>query len=153
MKYYFFDTSALFKRYQKEAGSEVVDQIFNLPRKKMVILSITLTEVISNLFRLRNLEEITDKELDILLSVFYKEISDHFEIHPLTELHIMKSEEINRKKRQTPIDTLQIAAALDFKEEDLVFVSSDPDLNKGIELEGIAFLNPEEVEKTKIPLS
>ncbi|MBI5571108.1 MAG: type II toxin-antitoxin system VapC family toxin [Desulfomonile tiedjei] len=83
MKYYFFDTSALFKRYQRERGSDVIDRIFALPDVKLIVLNVTITEVLSNFFRLRNIGEISNEELETLIAVFSGEISSRFEIYPI----------------------------------------------------------------------
>ena len=50
-KNYFIDTSALFKRYVEEKGSETVNNIFAQSTGKY-ISSICLVEVVSNLRRL-----------------------------------------------------------------------------------------------------
>ncbi len=60
-KSYFFDTSALFKRYVEEKGSQVVDNIFAQSTGKY-ITSICLVEVVSNLRRLVDVDEILNEE-------------------------------------------------------------------------------------------
>lgn len=42
MPLYFFDTSALVKRYHMEIGSEKADEIFNDPAGAFAIANITL---------------------------------------------------------------------------------------------------------------
>jgi hypothetical protein len=55
MPTFYFDTSALFKRYQEEAGTAVVDYIFKLlenPENKASISFLTLLEVTASARRL-----------------------------------------------------------------------------------------------------
>lgn len=47
MPLYFFDTSALVKRYHVGAGSEKVDEIFNDPAGTFAIANITIAEFAS----------------------------------------------------------------------------------------------------------
>ena len=51
MPVYFFDTSALVKRYHIEAGSEKVNELFDNPEGIFVITSIAVTEFVSALAR------------------------------------------------------------------------------------------------------
>jgi predicted nucleic acid-binding protein len=51
MPLYFFDTSALVKRYHIEAGSEKVNELFDNPEGIFVITSIAVTEFVSALAR------------------------------------------------------------------------------------------------------
>ena len=80
MKNFFFDTSALFKRYQPEKGTLKVNEIFSGKNTCLFISNISIIEVISNLKRLYEVNHITTKPQFILQkSQFYKDIRD-FEI-------------------------------------------------------------------------
>jgi predicted nucleic acid-binding protein len=150
MRHYWIDTSALFKRYQsKEVGAQVLDEIFASKNCKRVILNLTITEVISNFYRLLNENLLTKDDLKVLKSAFYRDMAnpETLDIHDLNNRHINLTAQICEKKRQTPIDILQIAAALDFKKEDLFFVSCEERLNEGARLEGLRVLDPEEMER------
>ena len=57
MHSYFIDTSALFKRYVEEQGSEVVDSIFSESAEKH-ISTISILELLSNLQRLHLIDKI-----------------------------------------------------------------------------------------------
>lgn len=53
MPVYFFDTSALVKRYHVEAGSETVNGLFDDPDAVFAVASITITEFVSAFTRKR----------------------------------------------------------------------------------------------------
>ena len=49
MTNYFIDTSALFKRYFPEQGTEQIDDIFNEADSNFYISDITIIEIVLNL--------------------------------------------------------------------------------------------------------
>lgn len=46
MVHFYFDTSAIVKRYRKEVGSEVLDEIFELKEHGFIISFLTILEFI-----------------------------------------------------------------------------------------------------------
>ena len=65
MPAYFFDTSALVKRYHVEEGSEKVDEIFNDTEGIFAIVSITIAEFTSVFARKLKEGIITEDDLRI----------------------------------------------------------------------------------------
>ncbi len=131
MNNYFIDTSALFKRYIPEHGTDEIDNIFSQDGT-FYISDLTIIEVISNLKR-KN--EIT-KELDETL---YKKIKSEFLndiaqgiIKTLGILSDTIIEAINLidQRYLTPMDSLQLAAALQLSSEfeNMIFICSDKKL-------------------------
>ncbi len=51
MKFYFFDTSALVKRYHSEKGTENIDKIFIEDDRAVIISSLSITEIVSAMNR------------------------------------------------------------------------------------------------------
>ena len=74
MPVYFFDTSALVKRYHVEAGSETVNALFDNPDAVFVVASITITEFVSAFTRKLNEGVITAEDFRVCLSEFSKDI-------------------------------------------------------------------------------
>lgn len=149
---YFFDTSALIKRYRnKEIGSNIVNKIFNESYKIITITNLTIVETFQRFYRLYKETEINEFELNDLIDGFYTDINNHITIYNISTEHSFKAEEIIRetlhnrtiKKRPGAIDILQICAAMDFLYQDFKFVSSDTDLNLVAKIKGIPVLNPE----------
>ena len=139
---YFFDTSALFKRYVQEEGSDIVDGLFE-DGNSLFISSITLCEVISNLRRLVDVDGIiTEKEFDLLKSTFLGDVAD--EQLDLIELNtgiLLESLEIISNKYVTPLDAIQLASALSLAEKP-IFVCSDRKLLRITKGYGLEVLNP-----------
>jgi predicted nucleic acid-binding protein len=70
---YFFDTSALIKRYHTAQGTDIDDKIFDDFSNSIVICSISLAEIMSALNRIKNRGKITSDGLEIALSTFYSD--------------------------------------------------------------------------------
>jgi len=69
MHYFYFDTSALAKRYSPEAGSEKVDSIINDKINAIVIGNIAITEIYSALSKKYRIGEISNRDF---LSAIYR---------------------------------------------------------------------------------
>lgn len=152
---YFIDTSALIKRYKDERGSETIDSIFKEPNKEKLISSLSIVEALNIFYGLYRKNKITNNELQKIISFLYRDIEENIvKVYEVTKEHALKSEPQikraqflpvrNRRERPDPIDVLIITCALDFKDLNLIFVSSDLDLNQLAKQENIQVLNPEE---------
>lgn len=139
---YFLDTSALFKRYVQEEGSDIVDGLFE-EGNLLFISSITLCEVISNLRRLVDVDGIiTEKEFNLLRATFWGDVGDGLlDLIELTTAILLESLEIISSKYITPLDAIQLASALSLPEKP-TFVCVDRKLLRIAEEHGLAVLNP-----------
>jgi uncharacterized protein len=142
-KTYFIDTSALFKRYADELGTEMVNQIF-AEKAIRFISQLTITEVVSNLKRLAEIDQvISDAEFKQLMKVFLGDIAcGAIFTLDLTPKLVLLSVDLCSEHYLTPIDALQLAAALSIKTSDPIFVCSDHKLVRVAELHGLKTLNP-----------
>ncbi|MGE5578124.1 MAG: type II toxin-antitoxin system VapC family toxin [Syntrophothermus sp.] len=141
---YFLDTSALFKRYIKEAGSDNVASLFER-QARFTIASLTISEVLANLRRLVDVDKLLDDgEYARLKSLFLGDISDGFlDVVEVTTSIILESAEIVSKRFLTPIDSIQLATALLANDgEDLIFVCADDRLCQRATAEGLKVYNP-----------
>ena len=91
MPLFFFDTSALVKRYHLEAGSEEVDRIFAETNAAFAISNITISEFTSALTRKQNNGAISQDDLAHAFSEFSKDIISEFWIIDLERSHINQS--------------------------------------------------------------
>jgi len=123
MPAYFFDTSALVKRYHVEEGSEKVDEIFNDPGGIFAIASITIAEFTSVFARKLNEGIISEDDLRICLSEFSKDIISSFGIVDLGRNHINKSIPLILKYKLRTLDSLQLAAFLDLSHLNPIMVT------------------------------
>lgn len=78
----FFDTSALVKRYYLEAGTEAVDDLIE-SEASVVISSLSVIETVSAFRRKHNRDELSEAEMNRLLSEFFREALGEFLIVPL----------------------------------------------------------------------
>lgn len=125
MPLYFFDTSALVKRYHVEEGTELVEKIFNDEKGIFVVASITITEFVSALVRKLNEGIITIDDLDSCLSEFSKDIISSFWIIDLERSHINKSISLIIKHNIRTLDSLQLAVFLNLSTIKPTMVTSD----------------------------
>lgn len=141
---YFVDTSALFKRYQPEKGTTIVSQILEASDEPIFISSITIVEIVSNLKRLCVIDKITTEEQFLKQrSFFYQDIDTlGITILDMTAEDIIKAENLILTRYMKPIDSIQLAIALNLQQDNVTFVSSDQKLCKIAEVEGLKTLIP-----------
>ncbi len=118
---YFFDTSALAKRYVREKGSDAVNHLF-ATSKNVVVSMLCMPEIFSAVNRLRR-----DKSID---AVQYAQLKDeilqefpNFEVCELSPEVIGRSVTLLEEYSLRALDALHLASALHVKP--VVFVSSD----------------------------
>lgn len=140
---YFLDTSALFKRYVQEEGSDIIDGLFK-EDNLLFISSITLCEVISNLRRLVDVDGIiTEKEFNSLRATFLGDVGDGLlDLIELETAILLESLEIISNRYVTQLDAIQLATALSLPEKP-VFVCADRKLLRMAEENGLIVLNPQ----------
>jgi predicted nucleic acid-binding protein len=143
MKFYFFDTSALVKRYHSEKGTEAIDRIFSENDKAVVISSICITEMVSALSRKKEEKAISKEDLDAALSRFFHDAIKEFLILELDDGHIKDSIVLVLKRSLRTLDALQLAVAIGLKDVNPVFVCADKKLVSVAEKEGLKAINPE----------
>jgi len=124
---YFVDTSALFKRYQSEKGTGLVCRILEKTDQQAFISSITIIEIISNLRRLYEVDRITTEEQFLQQrSFFYEDINRlGITILDFTAEDIIKAEDLILKRYMKPVDSIQLAIALNLRRDNMTFVSAD----------------------------
>jgi len=128
---YFIDTSSLFKRYIKENGTELIDNLFK-DASRLIISNLSVVEIISNLKRLFEIDGIiTWKVYESIRNEFFSDISrEVLNVEPVLSKDIVKALEIIEQKYMTPIDSLQLSTALylNGKLDSMIFVCSDKKL-------------------------
>jgi predicted nucleic acid-binding protein len=141
---FFIDTSALFKRYQPEQGTDIVCNILENAKQPVFISSISIIEVISNLKRLLEIDKITtEDQFKQQRSFFYQDINAlGLTVLDVTAEDIIRAESLILKRYMKALDSIQLAIALNLQEDDITFVSSDQRLSKIAELEGLLALTP-----------
>ena len=87
MTTYFFDTSALVKRYHEERGTDRVDAILDEEGTEVLISSLTVVESVSAFRRKYNRSEVSESEMNQLISVFFRERWTAYSCRRLSRSH------------------------------------------------------------------
>lgn len=147
MSRFFFDTSALVKRYYEERGSETVDEFVEASDADLVITSLSIIETVSAFRRKQNREEIDPSQVDRLLGAFFEEALSEFDILPMSESLYGFSFDLVIEDDLRTLDSLQLSAALSTATEESspTFVCADRELIAVAEDRGLETVNPVEM--------
>ena len=127
MTFYFFDTSALVKRYHGEPGSEQVNAVFDDQDSILIISELALVELASALRRKHNRGEITVKALNEALAYFAQELMSDFVVASFRSGFIPQARDLVLQHGLRTLDALQLTSALEFKALSPVFACADAD--------------------------
>ena len=152
MDYFYFDASALAKRYVPETGTDTVNKIFeDTPLERLICLTIGATEVVSILVRKRNDGRISQPFFSQALLNLRDEVIDNSDFTTIIaddptvidSIGFIIQHSINSTDAIVLASALQINFELLQRDDKLIFVSSDKRLNRAAQLEGLEVLNPE----------
>jgi hypothetical protein len=153
---FYFDTSALVKRYHPEKGSDVVDKIFELKGEHNFATSFwAVLEFVVALSAKRKRKELSDDGFNTAIANFLKELMDLFTIRSVEDEVVADSIPHAMKHLLPSADCLHLASALELKrlsedvEEKCIFVSADKELCIAVEKEKIDAINPREADAMK----
>lgn len=143
MKYY-FDTSAIVKRYHREKGTEKVDEIIE-GDSEIYISTLAIAETISAFTRLISGGIISKSKYKRIFEIFFSDVESRYIPVPLSDDLIIKTVEIIERHNLRTLDALHLAVAVDLcPEQECIFVSADRKLLDAAKNEGFETLNPEE---------
>ena len=138
MKIY-LDTSSLFKLYHKEHGTNELMDLFNENKIETLYLAeITKIEFCSVVWKKCRKMDIDEEKANILIDKFEKDLIK-FTIVPesiFVKKNAIKSIRKHWRKGLRTLDSIQLASALEIKEQVDLFVSSDKILLEISEIEG-----------------
>jgi len=150
MPCYYFDSSALVKRYVNEAGSAWVQNI-TAPRANNQILTaeITIIEVTSALFRKERDGEITVADRNDALSDFLFDCSEQYIIIQLDRRILIEAIQLFYRHPLRAYDAIQLATVIESNQTlianfmpRLTFVCADQRLFNFATTEGLVVENP-----------
>ncbi len=150
IKTYFFDSSALVKRYINEKGSVRVREITAPETGNTVIISrITWVEVLSAFARLKRESKIDSAYVAAAVQMFRYDLDTFFKVIETGRIIIEKAGEYVQKHPLRAYDSVQLASAmvlypffLHINSEIFIFVSSDDRLTNAARKEGLVTENP-----------
>ena len=118
MAHYFFDSSALAKLYQSEAGSERVEAMFRELNCRMVISRLAAVEMHSVFAGRVRMGTLSPADADVLRNHFLDDVaSARLTVLAITHGHYAEAERLLKQHGNTArlrtLDALQLAVALD----------------------------------------
>lgn len=148
---YFFDSSALVKRYHVETGTSTVDKIANELGAQIRISILARVELVSAFAIKVRTGAISREEADLFLQQFHADVeAGKLEAYPIAESDFMVAERLVEKhafdRHLRALDASQLAVALGLRSLGLLdyFVAADQRLCEVAKLEGFTVLNPAE---------
>ncbi len=152
MVVFYFDTSAIVKRYHKELGSEVVDRLFEAEGHGLAISFWTVLEFTVVLSARRRRKQISDEVFNATIARFLKDVLDRFTIRAVDDEAVASAIQVAMKYGLPSADCLQLATSIELRKalaesgQKLALVSSDRDMCNAARREGLEFIDPEEKE-------
>ena len=145
MTFYFFDTSALVKRYHLEPSSERVNAIFDDQDNILIIWELALVELASALQRKRNRGEITLQAMNDALAQFANEVLSDLIVTGFRSGFIQQARDLVLQHSLRTLDALQLTSASEFRTLSPVFLCADAGLRRAASDVGLVVLDPEVV--------
>lgn len=136
---YFIDTSSLVKIYHPEIGTEAMLKIYNT--ENIIRLSeLSIIEFLTTIHRKYREREINDETLQVLIDKFNDDANVRYQVLKFTSFVTGEArsiiQNIDFPYPLKTLDCLQFAFFRTYCEKDTVFITSDKNLAKRIELEG-----------------
>lgn len=151
MNRFYWDASALGKRYTAETGSELVNHGFQAARNRgSFLLAIGAGEVVSVLVRKQNSDLLSRKQAGAALALLRADLALgaglQLENPPLGAIvqswRFIEQHGVNATDALVLQSALDVAASLSAEGDELVLVSSDLRLIRSAEAEGLATFDP-----------
>lgn len=145
MAYYFFDTTALAKRYCLELGTHRVNEILQEKRNQIILAECTVTELFSTLNKKVRKNDLTRDDYYTVVYKFESELDQGlFKIINMSGLIIRNSKLLLLQHSYLRFSTaLQISYAIEIFSLKPTVVSSDLHFLDICKLTGFKILNPE----------
>lgn len=153
MHHFYFDASALAKRYTDEVGSDKIDFFFdNVPLERLSCLTIGAMEVFWICVRKRNDGRITNHQFERAAALLRREVinsQSDFKKISVPDSLVWSSMDLIETHSLNSVDALVLRSALDTATElrsigdRLVLVASDQRLLRAAHAEGLQIFNPE----------
>ena len=153
MYYFYFDASALAKRYTDEVGSDKIDFFFdNVPLERLLCLTLGAIEVFWICVRKRNDNRITSHQFERATTHLRHEVINNqsgFKTILVPDSLVWDSISLIETHSLNSVDAMVLRSALDTATElrstddRLVLVASDQRLLRAARTEGLQVFNPE----------
>jgi predicted nucleic acid-binding protein len=148
---YYFDSSALVKRYAAEVGTVWVRGISSSRANHVIVVSlIGGAEVVAALAKRQRIGSIDSTDAQQAIADFDSHFRGQYSVTPLTRQIVERAMSLATTRALRGYDAVQLATALTVSEElteagiaRITFVSSDVDLNTAAAQEGLSVEDPQ----------
>ncbi|MBA5867255.1 MAG: hypothetical protein GDA67_11250 [Nitrospira sp. CR1.3] len=146
MPYYYFDSTALVKRYSMERGTRIVNKLMVKRGKIAILPTWTVTEFYSSFSNRAQQGEITRDDCYSVIHKFEKESGEGlFQfIAPTMQTYLSTKELVMEYPFLRAQQVMHLALALELKPLRLTVVSADMQLLAASKTAGLHIINPEE---------
>src|SRR5262245_2451965 len=146
MPYYYFDSTALVKRYSMERGTRIVNKLMVKRGKVAVVPTWTVTEFYSSFSNRAQQGEITRDDCYSVIHKFEKESEQGlFQfIAPTMQTYLATKELVMEYPFLRAQQVMHLALAMELKPLRLTVVSADAQLLAASKSAGLHIVNPEE---------
>ncbi|MBI3913740.1 MAG: type II toxin-antitoxin system VapC family toxin [Chloroflexi bacterium] len=146
---YFFDSSALVKRYTQETGTAWTEALCSSDENAIAIAQIGLVEVAAALSGKHRANAISDEKFERALADLLIDARDRFRQISIDNLVIEQAIQLTRRQKLRGCDAVQLASALSLNKSllenklpGITFVTADEDLLTAASNEGLLTENP-----------
>lgn len=154
MTVYYFETSALVKRYLEEQGSKQVNRLFESRTDQDAFASsrFTTLEVEATVARLHRANLLSEQLYGSILSAYLSDLEGFFLVLPISGSLLSSSVEAVKNYALRAGDAIHLATVLRIRDslnEDVTLVTSDQELVQAGAEAGLTVIDPtEESEET-----
>jgi hypothetical protein len=145
---YFFDSSALAKRYHQEEGSAKVEAIFREPGRRIIISHLTVIEIRSMIAGKVRSGVLSPVEATSVANHFKSDVAaGTVDVFAVSVFDYRRAEDLIARHgfehRLRSLDALQLGVALDLRDQGLgkTIVAADVTLGEVAAREGLSVLN------------
>ena len=148
MSKYFFDTSAIVKRYHREDGNDLIDRLFTESDAEFIISDISIIEFYSALSLKVRVGEIDEESFVSLRKLFSQDIKKKiYEVAEFTNAEKLESTKLllkyAKKHSLKTLDAMQLSVMKAISQTELkAVVCADEKFCKVITLEDFPVTNP-----------
>lgn len=150
MEHFYFDSSALVKRYVAESGTDWMNQLCAAEaRNTLYTVRISGAEIIAALFRRARTGELAVPDVQAAATKFKADFQNRYQVVEVTEQLVRTAMTLAETHALRGYDAVQLAAALELQAarsalslSSINFVCADDKLNEAATKEGLAPENP-----------
>jgi predicted nucleic acid-binding protein len=150
MEHYYFDSSALVKRYVVETGTDWINNLCATDSSHtLYIVRISGAEIIAALFRQVRTDTLAPSDAQAAATQFKIDFRNRYQIVEVTEQLVDSAMTLAEKHGLRGYDSIQLAAALELQTvrvslslSSITFVCADDQLNLAATAEGLLVENP-----------